>query len=191
MSTIKVTNVSHPSAASPAIVLDADGNATVAGMGLVHINTTTFSAVSSVSFDNVFTSDYENYKIISVNNNSDLVNVSIRMRASGTDASGANYDHYIFRGSGGGYNSANSTGQTQQQLDPVSGQGRKYGVTEVFSPNVAIATGIMSTATNMATAGIGLIGGQHTLANAYDGFTVFSASGTITGTIRVYGYQNS
>lgn len=32
MSTIKVTNVSHPSAASPAIVLDAAGDATYAGV---------------------------------------------------------------------------------------------------------------------------------------------------------------
>ena len=32
--------------------------------GLVHINTTTFSAVSSVSLNDVFTSDYDDYRIV-------------------------------------------------------------------------------------------------------------------------------
>jgi hypothetical protein len=31
----------------------------------------------------------------------------------------------------------------------------------------------------------------HDVATAYDGFTIFPSSGTIAGTIRVYGYKNS
>jgi hypothetical protein len=30
----------------------------------------------------------------------------------------------------------------------------------------------------------------HNLATAYDGFTFYPAAGTITGTVRVYGYTN-
>ena len=108
MSTIKVTNVSHPSAASPAIVLDADGDATYAGVhdfsaatvtgapqGLVHINTTTFSAVSSVSVNNCFTSAYENYLILGNVIGTAGTSIAARLRASGTDATTNYGDQYV------------------------------------------------------------------------------------------------
>jgi hypothetical protein len=37
----------------------------------------------------------------------------------------------------------------------------------------------------------GADGFNHTQATSYDGFTVFPASGTITGKIFVYGYQKA
>ena len=33
--------------------------------------------------------------------------------------------------------------------------------------------------------------GSHSLATAYDGMTIYPPSGTITGSVRVYGYRNS
>ena len=60
--------------------------------GLVHIYTTTFSAVASVSLDNVFTSDYDNYKvIINITSTGGSGVFYMRMRAVGTDNTTTDY----------------------------------------------------------------------------------------------------
>jgi len=194
MSTLKTTNLQHPSAVDPAIVLDADGNATVAGMGLVHINTTTFSAVSSVSLDDVFTSTYENYQIVVDSLASSNVSVNMRMRASGTDASGSStYKRYLGYGSsapalGTAFSSNGST------VFILTTEASDTGTNvQVYKPFEAVRTKITHLSAwdvPSGNTGIGFGSSIHTLANSYDGFTVFLDSGTFTGTIRVYGYRN-
>jgi hypothetical protein len=69
-----------------------DGSAYIGVGGLTHINTQTFSGVSSVSFpNNSFTSQFDVYQIIFVQENaSPNTNVTFRLR-SGTDNSTSNY----------------------------------------------------------------------------------------------------
>jgi hypothetical protein len=193
-STSGYVEIDAPAVAGTGALTLPTGTGTIAkttDQGLVHINTTAFTTQSAVSVNDVFTSTYDNYKIILFNTNSAATNINIRLRAAGSDASGANYTHYIFRGSGGATLSQLTSTGTEQQLDPVGGVGPKYSLTEVFNPNLAVVTGIQTLATNLSTNGVGIIGGNHDLTNAYDGFTLFPSSGTITGTVRVYGYKNS
>jgi len=200
MSTIKVTNVSHPSAASPAIVLDADSDATYAGthdfsaatvtgapQGLVHINTTTFSAVSSVSLDNVFTSDYDNYSIVCTFTGSTGINPRIRLRASSTDTTSGYFSRTFLFGS--------STNSTYETTFFAIGDARTTtnGFTaQILAPNLASNSVLMShhTDSNGSSVAIDLQSGSLPNTTQYDGFTFFPNTGTVTGTIRVYGYSN-
>lgn len=206
MSTLKTTNLQHPSAGVPAIVLDADGDATYAGVhdfsaatvtgapqGLVHINTTTFSAVSSVSINDVFTSDYQNYKVlikgISSNNG---VDTFIRYRTSGTDNSSATYQlQYIeyFNSTLGAFRANNQTNALIGLFDDDNDA--NFISTEISSPNLAARTTALSTA--ISANGGGFVRTPYTYFNnttIFDGFTFYGSSGTLTGTIRVYGYRN-
>ena len=202
MSTIKVTNVSHPSAASPAIVLDADGDATYAGVhdfsaatvtgapqGLVHINTTTFSAVSSVSLNDVFTSDYQNYEIVlPFESSSTGADMTLRLRAGGTDSTATNYyiqQLYILAN-----NSPSGVyGNNAQYVFSGSGTTKYAGRITLYRPNEAVYTFANSFFWNQAPS-LMFRGMEHQLATAYDGLTIYPSTGTITGTIRVYGYSN-
>jgi hypothetical protein len=159
--------------------------------GMTLIDEETFSAVSSVSFNNVFSSTYVNYRIIAYATQSVVDNWHLRLRASGTDASGANYTFYQFRGSGGATVTSPNVNQTWHQMDPVGGVGPKTFDLLLFRPNLAATTLTQIVCGNLSTAGVGLFSGVHSLTTAYDGFTVHAATGTITGTIKVYGLKGA
>jgi hypothetical protein len=61
----------------------------------------------------------------------------------------------------------------------------------IYKPNLATATQFnTSNGWSYEGARIGLYTGSHSLTTAYTGFSLIPATGTITGTVRVYGYRN-
>ena len=88
-----------------------DTSSAAAG-GLVHINTTTFTAVSSVSLDDVFSADYENYKIIMTLFNSSTALTYMRLRASGSDLTSTTYSFAVARISSQGSLTATNWGES-------------------------------------------------------------------------------
>jgi hypothetical protein len=154
----------------------------------------TFTGCSSFSLNGCFNSVYDNYRVLlEITASSASTGMQLRLRTSGTDASGGNYV-------GGGYfcrfNSATLGGQdlnnaTNFELGGVnSGQSSNRVVMDFQSPFLAQRTGHHSfTAGFDGTSAYGRTQhSNHNLSTSYDGFTVFPGSGTITGTIRVYGY---
>ena len=202
MSTLKATNLQHPSAVDPAIVLDADGDVTYSGVhdfsaatvtgapqGLVHINTTTFSAVSSVSLNNVFTSDYDNYRIVLSRDASSAGQLDMRLRVGGVDVSSADYDYIrIFVYSAGTVAGARSLSATSFYLGYFPTVRIGICSADIFGPNLAAST--QYSATGGSAQELGTVMGELDLATSYDGFTIIPSAGTMTGTIRVYGYRN-
>ena len=191
MSTLKTANLQHPSAASPAIVLDADGNATVAGMGLVHINTTTFSAVSSVNIDGVFSSSYDSYRLIVSGSQTQAAGsaVRIKLRSGGTSISsnyGFSYINNTTSSSVGGL-----TAYENWDIGAFGSGNFGQSVIEIGGPFLLGQTTGISTAGNYTGQASLYIRGLHqTDSTSFDGFSTYVQSGTITGTIRVYGYRN-
>jgi len=63
---------------------------------------------------------------------------------------------------------------------------------DLYNPfNIAKVTSTSYTTwSNDGTGGFGLYAaGTHGLANSNDGFTIYASSGTLSGTIQVYGYR--
>jgi hypothetical protein len=64
---------------------------------------------------------------------------------------------------------------------------------EVDSPFKALMTLITGRLLSYAAGSaplIGIVGGGHRLASAFDGFTLTTSSAGLTGSLRVYGYNN-
>jgi hypothetical protein len=197
MSTLRTTNLQHPSAASPNMVLASDGKTTfggaVVGAGMDLIATSEFSAVSLVSVNNCFTSTYQNYRI-NINCEASVAALFLmRMRASGTDAAGANYNYAYVLGDGAGVRAARVNNNSSALLGDLQNAAHQITL-EVFNPalayptafNSAFNSGFNSTAIYVESFFAG-----HAVSNSYDGFTIYPNTGNITGTIRVYGYKNS
>lgn len=167
-----------------------DGSAWVAAgvaPGLVHINTTTFSAFSSVSVDDVFTSDYARYLILfDAVVPSSLQDVKFRLRASGTDATAVNYSRRYLLGSSSSVVTGTSNNSELSCLTVDTNSG--MGAYEVVNPAASAYTKVLFRA-GSSTA-ITTVAGYHSIATAYDGFTLFVSASSITGTIRCYGYKN-
>jgi hypothetical protein len=166
------------------------------GRGLVHINTTTMSGISSQSINNVFSSTYDNYRLVFSNltGSGASTNIYFRLRKSGSDNSSSIY--YIQ------YLSVNSTTvsgarvSTAQQwvIGDVRDQGPMALVCDIFNPNNAsIKTNIISfDMQNSTSQPILYFAVQtHDLASSadFDGFSLIPASGTMSGTVSVYGYK--
>jgi len=168
-------------------------DATVFGLpsgGLTLINTTTFSAVSTQSINDVFSATYDNYKIVlNFQITSGTAVTKMRFRVAGTDDTSANnyWSQYV-NDSNGVSGLPTGTAQTSLEL----GNGYSGGVGQeinVFRPFLAKRS--QYTTTQVATSGAisitRMTTGTLNLDTSFTGFTIFPASSTITGTVSVYG----
>ena len=163
------------------------------GAGLVKINTTTLSAVASQSFNDVFSATYNNYLIqMSLDGSTTNQDVNFRLRVASVDNSSANYSRSNLNQTSTSVAGQSLTGQTSwlSVCEVVSTQ-RQYADLTVFNPFATQYTaGIQNglAVPNGATYQLRKTYGT-TVTTSYTGFTLIPASGTITGTVTVYGYK--
>ena len=192
-STSGYTEIDAAAVADNGVLTLPSGTGTIAkttDQGLVHINTTTFSAVSSVSLDDVFTSTFNNYSMIISALSSVGAELNIRLRLAGTDAAGPTYIFQRLVAGSSTVTADRSTGQTAARVAFADTTTSYYHV-NVYDPAIAIATMFRSSnAVSQTSATFQDVVTRHAATNAYDGLTLLGSTGTITGTIRVYGYKN-
>jgi hypothetical protein len=160
------------------------------GMPVV-VAETAFSAASSVSVNSCFTSTYTNYKLV-LNITTSSNSIGFKLRASSTDSSTA---YYSVNADMYSSNSALFQAAVQQNTAYylISGD-RGQTMTEVFNPQLAQITGMATQGvqwepvTPRAQSTNSNYKGAHNVATAYDGFTIYPITGTMTGTYTLYGY---
>lgn len=161
--------------------------------GLVKITDSTFSASSAVNINNCFTSSYDNYRLILtfVGTNSSI-NFQSRLRVSGSDNTTSNYGLVYWDATTAFAGPSRSTAQTSWTHFSASDTGDyQYVVADILRPNLASRT--MYAAHGFASIGGGFIrmgSGYFDATTVFDGISVYPAAGTISGTIRIYGYRN-
>jgi len=159
-------------------------------VGLVHINTATFSAQSAVNVNSVFTSAFDSYLVlVEATASSANQNLSARLRVSGTDASGSNYVRQGFRASSGASTAGFSDTQTSFICGETNTTYRNRWELVFNQPASAVETTLQTRGSNPGY--VNILAASHTVTTAYDGFSIFPSGGTITGTVRTYGYRNS
>jgi hypothetical protein len=160
--------------------------------GLNFITRQTFSAVSSQSVNDVFSANYENYKLIlNINSSSANPAINLRLRVAGADNTSNNYvagGYYV-----GAYNSegANFFNNLTQSYFEISYSNSTHGAgseTNLFSPFLTQSTKF--TTQSGGSRSWGAAGGTN-VTTSYTGFTIFPSSGNITGSVSVYGLRNS
>jgi hypothetical protein len=160
--------------------------------GLVLITAETITAQSDISVNGCFTSAYRNYQIVYELVASTTANPALRLRASGSDATAAQYDLQVF---GGDSSSAAAAALIAQTSFSIAGGGSRlysFGTLTVLRPALAVPTFFLNNATQSnadgAFSATSQIAGSHRASVAYDGFTFTFA--TATGTLRVYGLKD-
>jgi hypothetical protein len=163
--------------------------------GLVLLNTTSFSAVATQSFNNVFSATYENYRVLfELTATSASPAMNLRLRVGGVDASGGNYNGggYFVRSTSATVNGQDLNAGTRFELGGASSaQSSNRYVMDFQSPFLAQRTGhhTFSTGHDGTSAYGRAQHSNHNLSTSYDGFTIFPSSGTITGKVAIYGYN--
>ena len=178
-----------PSWATPA--------ASASGLTLIG-SPTSFTTSSAVSVNNCFSATYVNYRIILKlsavsGTNTEML---VRLRVSGTDAT-TNYTTVRqLTYSAGVSSDLNPTGTddwTMGVISTTSPTGLHTASMDIFDPFAATPTQGTSILNGYYGGSYYLLicSDTNTNSTSYDGFTLIPGTGTITGTVRVYGYQNS
>jgi hypothetical protein len=173
------------------IIKGASGTASAAANGQI-----TFSGTEFVNLNGVFTSAYDNYKFIFQGfNNTSQHALSAQMSLNGTiSATGYKYaSFYAQSSSASGLNfvsSSNTNAIIGQLLSYANGNVWIYDITNPFQATPTSAVGGGQYANDSVTLWTGVTW-LHSLSTAYDGIRISNGSGgTMTGTIRIYGYNN-
>jgi hypothetical protein len=161
------------------------------GAGMTFIDEETFTSVSSVSFNNVFTSTYAHY-YITFNYVGTIADATrIRLRASGSDNTTSNYSSQKFEADGTGTTISRATSNDKWNNINISTNGDS-GEFTIFNPQTALKTsGYAVGSYNGSDVRMQAFSQFFNATTSFDGFTLFPSSGNFTGTIRVYGLANS
>jgi len=146
-----------------------------------------FTAATSVSVNGVFSATYDNYLIVCQQAASADANLLFRLRLSGTDASGSNY---VFQGLNAISTTVSAARNTYDHtIIGTQGSTLRNGQHfYLYGPALAQPTAMRSViASSYQSATITDGASTHSLSTAYDGFTVYMASGNSTGSLTVYG----
>lgn len=151
----------------------------------------TFSGVSSVSLNGVFSSTYDNYRInfqptVASATDADLL---IYGRANGVNTTTNTVSERIFQWSTTITGSETTTGRFGA-ISTTYPTWSQYSI-EMKAPFLSQRTIWNSSGAYVSNGGVPyqmLLMGYIDLATSFDGITFYPASGTITGTVRIYGY---
>lgn len=148
-----------------------------------------FSAVTSLSLNGVFTSDYDNYVLVMDHVGSGSIQIASRLRLSGSDASGSDYVFQQIVADGGTRSGERATSQNKIRISPT--QTTRGGLhLHLYGPSLAQPTAFRSvTIEGFTGARIFDYAATHSLSTAYDGITIYPESGNITGNVAVFGYR--
>jgi len=162
--------------------------------GLSLITSATVSAASSVSIDSCFSALYTVYELVWVGTQSAQSLIRCRLRSGGTDNTTTNYRYSGF------YVYIASTGyslMTRANNDPFGIVGNANVDPNLIEISVAnpfqTAKTVIMSDSSSADPDINrtIVGTAFNGTTSFDGFTILPASGTITGTLWVYGRKAS
>ena len=161
--------------------------------GLQLIKTQTFTSEASVNIENVFSSEFRNYRILMnvFNTGSVLRSLRLRWRTGTTNAQGNDYYPK------GWYNFGTLTGYSPAAqnhayiADCFNNQQYPCHVAiDVFDPNQANRTVIIGQAVESFNIYTYNFNNVHAVGSAYTGFNLELDANSLSGTVRVYGYRD-
>jgi hypothetical protein len=172
----------------PTSVAVGSGSGSVNAAGQV-----TFTGVSSVSLNGVFSSTYDNYLILIKSTDSvGSGQMFMRMRVSGSDNTNNEYTRFGFyadqtNATGGMEGSAGTSSFIVSEIQGTDGSQAIVNLQSPFLNELTKFNGQTTKKLNLAIRGGSTTTGVTT---SYTGFTLFHSQTSMTGTVSVYGYKD-
>jgi hypothetical protein len=166
-----------------------DSFAAVGGLRVVKVDTA-FTAVSSVTVDNVFSATYRNYKILISYTTSAVASIGFRVRTGGSSISTTTYNLQRLTADSTSLSATRSSSQTSFTAFVTSANVAAAEMT-IYEPFIATPTNftVFTALNDSAYTAPEMVfrSGNNSNSTSYDGFELFVSSGTMTGTYAVYG----
>ena len=151
----------------------------------------TFALCETLLLNGVFTSAYSNYRIVFSGFASAGASLFARMSVGGTPSTAASYNRQEIVASNTALAGVRNTGQTSWNVANNIGttDGDNFSM-DIFNPQAAKNTTLNVLSFSPAAGSYWQsIGAYFTAATVFDGIQFFPTSGTFSGTITVYGYN--
>jgi hypothetical protein len=177
----------------PSSVTVGSGSGSANAAGFV-----TFSGASSVSLNSVFSSTYDNYKIVfTLTSVTADTTITAKVRSGVTDNSATLYSYAMPGLTNGGSAANESSGPTSAGwLVTYSDSALSHyssASIDLYKPFLAVYTSGTITMTNSSFSSVlraNSGGWWHEVSSSFDGISFISSSGTITGSVSIYGYKD-
>jgi hypothetical protein len=156
--------------------------------GMVKLASVAFSAVASQSFNDVFSTTYNHYKIIGFFIGSTSAAVNIRLRVAGADDSTSNYDTQRILVDNTSVTGTRASAASSGQFSTVRSTANASFEMTVFNPFATEQTNFISANFDPIDNAVLMNNvGRFRLTTSFTGFTALTSSGTMTGSISVFG----
>jgi hypothetical protein len=191
------STVYQTKSATGLILLTPTSITATGGSGSIGTNgTVSFTSTSSISLNTIFNSSYNNYRIL-VDITSNSANDGwhfLKLRSGTTDASTTYYYAFWARTHAGfdvsqQGNNVSSFKVGQMDNSATGYQGYFIDLIDPFTANKTKMGHYGSAITDSSVVQGFAGGGVHDVSSSYDGFSLISENGNITGSISVYGYN--
>jgi len=155
-------------------------------------STTALSSVNNQSVNDCFSAAYSSYTIVLIATTTTSNNINMRLRVGGADATGGDYRFYsnLQFSSNATQTNAGNTSTSFPGTNAGTNPTNTMTIFEVVNPFAASPTGIMVNSTNnrgSSDAYLAQHNGTHALSTSYTGFSLFTDTGNMNGSITVYG----
>lgn len=151
----------------------------------------TFSAITSLSLNGIFSAAYDNYVVSLRHNGTANTGLALRLRSSGTDATGNNYTFQLLSVDSTTISADRTTNTSLGVIGIISDVQRGGDVAYVNGPFLAQPTAVRTvSARGIGGSAIYDYATTHSLSTSYDGFTAYPTSGNVTGALQVYGVRS-
>jgi hypothetical protein len=162
---------------------------TVGSSGVV-----TLQAATAVSLNGIGTSEFDNIKLVCDFGSTTFSSLLMRFRAGGADISTATYDdqtNYF-----GGTTTNNTDVGATSAIVSLTGSGSnaasfELDIWDLFPAQVTRYKSVGTKITSAPAVASTFCTGEQRNSASYDGVTFTPNSGTLSGTIRVYGWNNN
>jgi hypothetical protein len=181
------------------VLTASDTNTYLANAGLVYVGGAAFGGATSGTFDNVFTTTYDSYRIVISNAQGVSQLNSWYMRFLDTNGTPLTTSYYStsygqdFASGTTGFLTFSTT--IGVYLGPIANASGSGVVLDVYNPRLSATTAVSGQYTTVYSGSQfsgGTIYGWYTATTAMRGFAIYNNAATaLTGTVRIYGYRQA
>lgn len=156
------------------------------------LGTISFTAATGIQLNGVFTSVFDNYRVVISGGNSATGEIRVRFTSGGTQQSGANYRYGMGRAATNVFDNYGANGNTYFPFcqSGTATLGSFNASFDVMVPKVSNFTGFVAFGNGHdGTNATSLFGaGHHNVSVSNDGLYIYPTTGNFSGTVSVYGY---
>ena len=160
----------------------------VSASGLTLITTQSFTTSSGVNINDIFSTTYDHYKLVFSLTASTSASLNGRLRVAGADNTNSTYDTQRLTASNATVSAARVTAQTSFEITDYNGQ-QFVVAAEIYNPFASLRTNVIWQSTVESPPSYWVRSGYFTATTSFTGLTVYPSSGTISGSVSVWGFS--